>query len=211
MIAVSEEMACVEILNDAISAHRDAHGGSLLDQEKLLYERVWCLLRDEQLLEVFKRFGVEAFRRSSVLEGFESFIKAQGLSGHTVLEIGTLKGLTAIVLARYFERVVTIDVVDDPQKREIAAALGVKNIGFVNVKNNAEKAEVIAAVKFDAAYVDGDHHRDTLSDFAAVERCGRVLMHEHWAPQPVVVGLFERLRERGDVVTAGKLALWTRR
>lgn len=179
---------------------------SELDAEKLLYERVWCLLRDEQLLDVFKRFGVEAFRRSSVLEGFEAFIKAHGLRGHTCLEIGTLKGLTAIVLARYFERVVTIDIVDDPQKREIAAALGVKNIAFVNVHDNREKAEVIEAVNFDAAYVDGDHARDTESDFALVRRCGRVLMDEHRNAQPAVIALVSTL---GNVKTSGKFALWT--
>lgn len=181
-----------------------------LDQEKALYERFWCLLNDRALMTVFERFGAAAFRRSSVLEGFEAFIKANDFRGHTCVEIGTLKGLTAIVLARYFERVVTIDVVDDPQKREIAALLGVKNIAFVTVRDNAEKAEVIRAVQFDAAYVDGDHARDTEADFALVERCGRVLFHEHWSVQQPVVRLIDELRDRGTVQTADKWALWTR-
>ena len=73
-------------------------------------------------------------------------VKAQKFAGKTCVEIGTLKGLTAIVLARHFERVISIDIVDDPQKYEIAAMLNVRNVEFVNVRNNAEKAEVIEAV-----------------------------------------------------------------
>jgi SAM-dependent methyltransferases related to tRNA (uracil-5-)-methyltransferase len=181
---------------------------SELDQEKIFYERFWCLLRDRQLMAVFEKYGPEAFRRSSVLEGFESFIKGQGFGGKTCVEIGTLKGLTALVLSRYFERVVTIDIVDDPQKREIAAMLGVKNIGFVNVRDNEEKAEVLASVQFDAAFVDGDHHKDTDSDFSLVEKCGRVLFHEAWAAQPAVMNLLYGLP--GTVVTQQKWAIWTR-
>lgn len=190
---------------------RDAAAADgLLDEEKKFYERFWCLLRDRQLMQVFEQFGPEAFRRSSVLEGFEEFVKWSGFSGNTVVEIGTLKGLTAIVLSRYFRRVVTIDVVDDPQKREIAHALGIKNIGFVTVRNNAEKAAVIEAVQFDAAFVDGDHARDTVSDTALVKRCGRVLFHEHWPAQSAVMKAVDDLRPEGHLTTQGKWALWMR-
>lgn len=179
---------------------------SPLDEEKLFYERFWALLNDRDLMAVFKAYGPAAFRRSSVLEGFESFIKARGFGGKCCVEIGTLKGLTAIVLARYFERVVTIDIVDDPLKREIAAMLGVHNVEFHTVTDNAEKAKRIALLTFDAAYVDGDHARDTESDFALVKRCGKVLFHEHWPAQPAVMALCGRL---GKVATQGKFALWT--
>lgn len=178
-----------------------------LDQEKRFYERFWALLNDRALMQVFERYGPAAFRRSSVLEGFETFIKAQNFRGSTCVEIGTLKGLTAIVLARYFDRVVTIDIVDDPQKREIAAMLGVTNIEFHTVKDNLEKAKRIALIDFDGAYVDGDHARDTESDFSLVKRCGRVLFHEYWGAQPPVVRLVSGL-VAGSVVTQGKFALW---
>lgn len=181
---------------------------SLLDEEKKFYERFWALLRDKQLMQVFERYGPTAFRRSSVLEGFESFIQEHGFRGATCVEIGTLKGLTALVLARYFEVVVTIDIVDDPEKREIAAMLGVDNIVFVNVKDNAEKQKILLAHRFDAAYVDGDHARDTETDFAAVAKCGRVLFHEAWEVQPPVMRLIDRLRDSGRVVTKDKWALW---
>lgn len=184
-----------------------------LDEEKMFYERFWALLNDVDLMAVFKAYGPSAFRRSSVLEGLEPFIKAQRFGGKACVEIGTLKGLTAIVLSRHFEHVVTIDIVDDPLKHVIASSLGIRNIEFVTVKDNAEKATVINGLDFDGAYVDGDHARDTESDFALVKRCGRVLFHEHWDAQPPVMQLIGRLGEthRGDgrVTVSGKFALWT--
>lgn len=177
-----------------------------LDEEKLFYERFWALLNDRDLMAVFRVYGPAAFRRSSVLEGFEPFIRAQGFRGKACVEIGTLKGLTAIVLSRYFDRVETIDVMDDPMKRQIAASLGIRNIVFHTVKDNAEKASLVDSLDFDGAYVDGDHARDTESDFALVRRCGQVLFHEHWPAQPAVMKLCGRL---GNVATQGKFALWT--
>lgn len=177
-----------------------------LDQEKLFYERFWALLNNRDLMRVFKKYGAQAFRRSSVLEGFEAFIKDQNFSGQTCVEIGTLKGLTAVVLARQFKRVVSIDIIDDPLKREIVDMLGIKNIKFINVKDNAEKAKIINELEFDAAYVDGDHKHDTETDFALVRRGGRALFHEFWDAQPAVVNQVGKL---GNVVTHGKFALWT--
>lgn len=179
-----------------------------LDDEKLFYERFLALHRDAQLVEVVKAFGIGVFRRSSVLEGFANFVATQSFSGRCCIEIGTCNGLTALVLARHFDEVVTIDVVPSDVKRRIAAHMGVKNIRFVDVRDNAEKATVIAGVTFDAAYVDGDHTNDTETDFALVKRAGRVLFHEFWLAQPAVVALVDRLRSQGRVVTQGKLALW---
>lgn len=179
-----------------------------LDDEKRFYERFGVLVDDPDLKHVFERFGYEAFRRSSVLEGFEKFVVDNSFAGETCVVIGTLKGLTAIVLARYFDKVVTIDVIDDPMKYKIVAMLGVRNVEFVNVPGNFAKADFIGHLQFDAAYVDGDHVHDTETDFALVRPCGRVLFHEHWSAQPAVTGLVARLQ--GRVVTEGKLALWTR-
>lgn len=178
-----------------------------LDEEKLFYERFWALLSNPLLMQVFERFGPAAFRRSSVLEGFERFIATHGFRGETCLEIGTCKGLTAIVLSRFFRRVVTVDILDDPLKWQIADYLGVTNVEFVNVADNVEKASVIRALEFDAAYVDGDHAHDTDADFDLTRRCGRVLFHEYWDAQPVVVRLVDSLRP--NVQNEGKLALWT--
>ena len=121
------------------------------------------------------------------------------------VEIGTCKGMTALVLSRFFDEVVSIDIVDDGDREAIASYCGVRNIRFVTVANNEEKAAVINGLTFDGAYVDGDHARDTVTDFALVKRCGQVLFHEYWPAQPPVWNLVNSL---GTVVTHGKLALW---
>lgn len=182
---------------------------SLLDNEKLFYERFFALHRDPVLVKVVERFGIGVFRRSSVLEGFAEFLDANDFCGDVCLEIGSCKGLTALVLARFFYRVVSIDIVPDPQRMEIADFCGVRNVKFVTVRDNAEKAALVSSLSFNAAYVDGDHARDTESDFALVRRCGRVLFHEYWPAQPKVVALVDGLKSTGRIVTDGKLALWT--
>lgn len=185
---------------------------ALLHEEKRFYEVFWdrveALLGNPDLMRVFYHFGPQVFRRSSVLEGLEAFLDAHQIGGRRCVEIGTCKGLTAILLARRFDEVVTIDVVADPEREAIAAAAGVANIRFVTVPDNGGKAGVIHPLDFDCAYVDGDHARDTETDFALVHRCGRVLFHEYWPPQPAVVALVDRLRAAGRVEIAGKLALW---
>lgn len=179
----------------------------ILDQEKLFYERFAALHNNPNLLSVFKSYGIAAFRRSSVLEGFEKFCWQHKFRGTCCVEIGTLKGLTAVILSQFFEQVVSVDVVNDPQKYEILELLGIKNVLYLNVADNAEKSRTIQGLTFDAAYSDGDHTNDAAADFALVERCGLVLMHEHWGAQPAVQALVARLG-RGVVVADGKLALW---
>lgn len=180
-----------------------------LDEEKRFYERFYALHRDPVLRRVYECFGIGVFRRSSVLEGFDAFVRAVGFNGRRCVEIGTRNGLTAILLARYFEEVVSIDIEPNRKKHEIAEYVGVENVRFIDVADNEEKARVIGAMEFDAAYCDGDHARDTLTDFALVERCGRVLFDEYWETQQPVWQLVNQLRSRGTVEVAGKLAQWT--
>lgn len=176
--------------------------------ERALYKMFWSLHSNEKLVRIFARYGYEVFHRSSVLEWFGPFIAGHDFRGKRCVEIGTRKGLTAIVLARHFDEVVTIDIKPDPEKHEIAKYVGANNIRFIDVKDNAEKAKIIRGLKFDAAYVDGDHARDTEDDFALVRRCGRVLFHEYWQTQEPVWNLVNRLKAEGTVSTEGKFALW---
>jgi predicted O-methyltransferase YrrM len=187
---------------------RELHAEKLFNS--VFFDRFDALHRDTQLMAVYEHFGREVFRRSSVLEGLDSFIRDTGFGGKRCVEIGTCHGLTAVVLARYFDEVVTIDIAPSPHKQRVADFLGVTNIRFIDVKSNAEKAEVIRGLAaFDGAYCDGDHARDTETDFALLSASGQVLFHEHWAPQPPVVRLVQQLSRDGhQVVTAGKWALW---
>jgi hypothetical protein len=165
-----------------------------------------------RLNAVLKHFGKAAFGRSSACMEFESFLRQIGAGGKTCLEIGTFHGITAVVLSQFFDEVLCVSV-DDPNakllKHDIVHFLGIKNISFFDARNNAEKAAFIRAAKFDFCYQDGDHTNDTLTDFALVKHCGRVLFHEFWPLQPPVWNLVHSLPQ--DEVTRAQfdcLAYW---
>lgn len=183
-------------------------GESLLHDEKRFNERLFTVLGDSQLRAVVERFGTEPFRRSSVTESFPDVLSALNFNGKRCIEIGSWMGLTAIVLARHFDEVVSIDILPNPIKHEIAEFLGVTNIKFIDVADNKEKADVISRLSFDAAYCDGDHENDTFTDFDIVKACGHVLFHEVWEAQPSVMRLMRRLRAIGTVETKGKFGAW---
>jgi hypothetical protein len=183
--------------------------GDLLTEEKRFYERFWALHNDPVLLSICKRFGISTFRRSSVLEGFDGFLIDNQFRGKRCIEIGTCNGLTAVILSRYFEEVVSIDIAPNDLKHRVLAHCGIQNVIFRDVYDNAAKAKIIRGLTFDSAFIDGNHAEDTETDFALVQHCKRVLLHEYWAEQPAVVDLVSRLSRQGVVVTSGKWALWT--
>ncbi len=172
------------------------------------YENWWEEYGSPDLRKVYENFGMEVFRRSSCLDGFNAFVDRAGFKGKRCIEIGTCHGLTAIVLARYFDEVITFDITPKPIRHEIAAFCGVTNIRFVDVTSNAEREERLRGVEFDAAYIDGNHTRETHEDFALVGHCGQVMFHEYWPLQPAVWQLVNDLRERGAVVSHGTYAIW---
>jgi hypothetical protein len=183
----------------------------MLDEEKLFYERFWNLHNDPVLLAVFKEFGIGVFRRSSVLEGLDGFLVQNNVKGRSCIEIGTCNGLTALVLARHFGHVTSFDIAPNNIKQRIVDFVGVKNIQFVDVRDNDHKMRVVGSMDFDGAYVDGDHIRDTELDFNLVSKCGQVVFHEYWEAQQPVWRLVTNLKSTGEkITTKGKLALWTR-
>lgn len=151
-----------------------------------------------QMQEILRKFGKRAFARSSVCMEFESFLRRIKAGGGTCLEIGTYNGITAVVLSQFFDRVVCVSV-DEPAlkrqiiKRDIVAHLGITNIDFIDVDDNAQKAKAIGRLEFDFCYMDGDHTHDTYTDFDLVKHCGRVLLHEAWPIQPPVWNLAHEL------------------
>jgi len=179
-----------------------------LDAEKLFYERFWALHNDPELVRVFKHFGPGIFRRSSVLEGFEAAIQNFEFKGKVCVEIGSCNGLTAVVLARYFEQVISLDIIPSIHKHEVIEFLGIKRITFVDIAGNEDKAAALKRLDFDGAYVDGNHDQDTNLDFGLVRKCKQVLFHEYWQAQPPVWNLVNELRHVGRVAISGKLALW---
>lgn len=151
------------------------------------------------MAKILAAYGRRAFARSSACMGFIGFldrIKA-GEGGGVALEIGTYHGITALLLAERFDKVISVSVDDeDPGrllKRELAEFTGTKNIEFYDAKDNVEKGEIVRGLAFDFAYSDGDHTKDTVADWKLVKRCGRVLFHEYWPLQPAVYDLVNSL------------------
>lgn len=176
--------------------------------EKQVQARVQIALTDPQLLEVHRRFGAEAFRRSSVYHGLAAFLAAEGVRGKTCFEIGTWNALTAVVLARHFERVVSVDIEANPLKHQVLRHLGITNVRCFDIAGNAEKATIAAQFPFDFCYMDGDHANDTETDFALARHCGRVLFHEVWPHQVPVWTLVHTLPAWQVVHGGAGLALW---
>lgn len=188
----------------------DAPGEDPTQRFRNLIENSSEYFRDDpQLLSIFDQFGADAFRRSSLFDGLAAFLAKVKLGGKRCVEIGTFNGITALVLARHFEEVVSIDIFPHTLKHAVLKASGVKNVRFIDVKNNEEKAAILKDMEFDAAYVDGDHVKDTVTDFELVRKCGRVVFHEYWQQQAPVWNLVNSLRVKDSVFIDGKLALWT--
>jgi SAM-dependent methyltransferase len=175
------------------------------ETEEFLSERMDAILQNPDLTKLYKEFGMSIFRRSSVFHGLEKFLRDNNISGKTCFEIGTFHGITAVVLSRFFDKVVTVDIIDNPYRQQVVDTLGIRNIEFLTIKDNNEKARIAEKLDFDFCHMDGNHRKDTLSDFELVKKCGRVLFHEYWKEQPVVWDLVNSLDK---VVKAPPLAYW---
>ncbi len=176
--------------------------------EKQVGHRVQALLGDPVLLAVYEKFGIAPFRRSSVFHGLGRFLRQRKVSGQCCFEIGTWNGLTAAVLSRFFERVVTVDIAHNELKHEILLHLGITNVECIDIKDNAHKAQVAKNTKFDFAYLDGDHAHDTESDWELTKGCGRVLFHECWPFQEPVWQRVNMLPPEEVHYGGAGLALW---
>jgi hypothetical protein len=185
-----------------------------LAMEKQVGARVATVMGDPMLLSVFQAFGAEVFRRSSVFHGLGKFLADNDVRGKCCFEIGTWNGLTAALLSRHFEHVVTVDIAPQAIKRDILSHLGIKNVECIDITSNEKKPGVLkdiakAGRTIDCAYLDGNHHEDTESDWLLTKHVGRAIFHECWRFQSPVWSLVQSL-PREEVVYGGcGLAMWT--
>lgn len=104
----------------------------------------------------------------------------------TALEIGTYRGCASAEMGRHCEKVITIDLVNGQleragenwDRRKFWKSLGIDNIAFYPVADDAEKAALVNRLTFDFAFIDGAHDGRVAGDFAMVKRCGKVLFHD---------------------------------
>lgn len=138
----------------------------------------------------------------------------------TVLEIGTYHGVGTAFMAKFVDKVITIDLAQGRLEQEDRTfdrkafwkALGVADkIDLRLVKSNEEKAALIRSLKFDLAFIDGGKE-DVAADFASVQHCGAVLFHDYddrGQPSLNVVYDFVNSLSRNQVQVMDLFALWT--
>jgi hypothetical protein len=166
------------------------------------------LLDDPPLMHTYARFGGGPFRRSSVFHGLRKFLIEQNIRGRCCFEIGTWNGLTAAVLSSFFDRVVTVDIAHNPLKHEILDFLDIRNVTCIDIADNVEKKKLADDLRFDFAYLDGDHANDTKADFEMSKKCGQVLFHEVWPFQPPVWDLVHSFHHSEVTHGGAGLAIW---
>lgn len=179
--------------------------------EKQVGRRVQILLDDPVLFKIYQKFGGEIFRRSSIFHDLEKFLKDENIKGKCCFEVGTWNGLTALILSRFFDRVVTVDIANKPLKLDILKEAGVTNVECINITSNKEKKGIVEKLDFDFAYLDGDHAHDTQTDFKLVKKAGRVLFHEAWPFQEPVWDLINHLPSNEVTFGGAGLAMWRKK
>lgn len=176
--------------------------------------------KNERIQTVIRLFGLETLRRGSIFFEFEAFLKRINARGECCLEIGTYYGLSAMILAQYFKRVVCVTLEEDivgriaPRdlRKRIWQEVGAKNIECHEIQHDSAKKDLLRTIDFEFAYLDGDHVNSTELDYALTKHCGRLLFHEYWPLQPPVWNLVNSLPQ-DEVIYADYdcLAYWERK
>ena len=148
----------------------------------------------------------------------------QNFGGHTCIDIGTYKGLSAVAMASSFRKIFTFDVLYQPDADEVFKMFGFENkIRYkyqVTVKDPETVTDYreyskiygpkirkeINKIDFQFAFVDACHeiYEEVQKDFEAVKKCGVVLFHDYRESFP------ETKRFCNDIgcEPLGEFALW---
>ena len=96
------------------------------------------------------------------------------------LEIGTHEGLATSFLTQFCKHIDTIDIRDYYIKYKFWYHYKLNKIIDAHVcKSDEAKTALVKTLKFDFAFVDGDHQEGVLLDWNIVKHCGRVLFHDY--------------------------------
>jgi protein-L-isoaspartate O-methyltransferase len=111
---------------------------------------------------------------------------------NTLLEIGTFKGVATAYISQFVNKIITIDIAEQPGKYKLWEELDIKNIEHYTVKTENEKAKIIKNLEFDFAFVDGMHRAPfPEKDFNYTAKCGRVLFHDYRPGEIMFAGVFD--------------------
>ncbi|MDT9198045.1 MAG: class I SAM-dependent methyltransferase [Limnospira sp. PMC 1042.18] len=104
------------------------------------------------------------------------------LNPKTILEIGTLRGVSSAFWATTCDQVLTIDIKPQPICSKVWTTLGLQDkIIAVHVLSNPAKKAFCQTVNFDLAFVDGEHTKEGVEfDFNCVSsQAASVLFHDY--------------------------------
>lgn len=150
---------------------------------------------------------------SAVDNSFEELIAF--VKPRVVVEIGTYKGESAAVLAKYADKVITIDVSEDhmDSQLELWCSKGViHKIQRVVMYSSIYKKKMLERLDFDFAFIDGSHLLENIgADFLMTQKCGRVLFHDYWPEDggwPDVRHFVDNYLPPGEKVVRTPFVLW---
>lgn len=101
------------------------------------------------------------------------------------VETGTFHGVSASLLAEYFDKIYTFDattgyVKEENIKYEIWDYLGIRDkIQFYLIKDDVEKNQILKTLNYNFAFVDGKHVGGVSIDYELLKGCGRLLFHDY--------------------------------
>ncbi len=165
--------------------------------------------------EIVTHFGREAY--DGTMASHEALIREcfELIKPKVLLEIGTLRGLSAALFARLGMKVITVDIQDDPLRIKVWEYLKVvDNIRAIIISSNLEKKIQIETCQFDFAFIDADHSYSGVAfDFECTRACGALLFHDYKPMDKKFKGLVRFLDSlKPSVYTFGpeqsRFAIW---
>lgn len=176
--------------------------------------------------EYLAAFGADAVRRSVLYDNGEAHLcgimesrvipEIQG-ERIGILEIGTCRGISASILARY-GHVYTFDVkawkgFDETIEfgRAYAGRNGIHFHGVtrMGIQTPEQIAEIAQGFTFHVAHEDASHrYPDIAANWPVLSRCGRVIFHDYDGSQPDVTRFVNECRLTGHVTRSGPFAYW---
>lgn len=144
---------------------------------------------------------------------FWGLLDKTNFSAKTLVEIGTARGISTLLLAEVADRIVTFDVVEYEIKHKIWKHFGVaENINSRIVSPNFDSIDIQEAlrdIEYDAAFIDGNHgYLNVKKDIETVESCRQILFHDQELSG--VRQAIEELEARrgGTVHISKRFAVW---
>lgn len=131
--------------------------------------------------DLISKFGQDVAKNSMINheERITPILKI--LKPRTILEIGTLKGVSAAYWASNCECVITLDIQLRKSAFDLWQQFGVASrIAAVQISNEEAKHAFVGQLEFDLAFVDGEHTSSGVaSDFACTKKAKAVLFHDY--------------------------------